>query len=292
MKSMTGFGRGIMADDAGNRLTIEISAVNSRKQVDIRLTLPRELAFMEVELRQFVQQRLSRGSVHIVVSYQLAGDNGALGIRISTAAVLEAARVLGNLAKESGLAAPTLADVLALPGIVEDDGIRRYEVLESLLAPTLDTAIAALQQARVEEGVRLKADLLQRGVQMKALLERIIGREHEALVQFKERLRQRVALLGLEVTADDERLAKEMVFYADKSDISEETVRLQSHLVKYEQLLNSPEDTGRELDFLGQEMNREITTLSSKTADLCISTDAMALKVEISKVREQFMNIE
>ena len=102
----------------------------------------------------------------------------------------------------------------------------------------------------------------------------------------------RIATLGIELQTDDERLAKELAFYVEKADITEETVRLQSHLVQYEQLLDSDDDPGRNLDFLGQEMNREANTLSAKTADMDIAGYALSLKTELNRIREQIMNIE
>jgi uncharacterized protein (TIGR00255 family) len=124
------------------------------------------------------------------------------------------------------------------------------------------------------------------------LVEKIAAREDEALQQQKKRLQERIAALGVELTLDDERLCKEMAFYAEKADITEEVVRLRSHLVQYEELLHSEEDPGRNLDFLGQEMNREVNTLGAKTADLTISNLGLALKGEIARIREQVMNVE
>ena len=292
MKSMTGYGRGVAERD-GASLAVEISAVNSRKQVDMRFSIPRELGMLEPVLRQRIQQKLSRGSLYVVVSYQLSPEQVASGGRINIPVAQAVANELRELAKTAGLNPPTLAEVLAVPGVLNQDRDALYEPLRELVEPALEQALETLSAARVEEGARLREDLEARGRQMQGLLEKIIAREPEALVQFKERLRARLEELGGDqVTVDEERLARELVFYADKADIAEEMVRLKSHFTKYFQLLASDGDPGRELDFLGQEMNREITTLSSKTTDLCIAEDALALKIEISKVREQVMNIE
>jgi uncharacterized protein (TIGR00255 family) len=108
----------------------------------------------------------------------------------------------------------------------------------------------------------------------------------------RQRLRDRIAALGVELTLDDERLTKELTFYAERADITEEIVRLQSHLVQYEELLNSDDAPGRNLDFLSQEMSREANTLSAKTADLAITNDVLVIKAELGRIREQIMNIE
>ena len=131
-----------------------------------------------------------------------------------------------------------------------------------------------------------------RGRTIYTLVEEIAAAEEEIQTAFKERLRQRLADLGLEIDADDERFNRELCYYVDKADITEEVVRLRSHLQKYFQLLESDGDPGRELDFLSQEMSREMNTLSAKTIDLAVSGKAMTMKIELSKIREQIMNIE
>lgn len=291
MKSMTGYGRGSRECAAG-QVTVDISAVNSRKQVDLRFAIPREFGIMEPGLRRIVQSRLSRGSLYIAVSCRLAEDGAAGNAGINLAAAGEAYRTLAKLAEQYALNPPGLPEILRVPGVLDDSQDSRYDALKALVEPALSEALDALDASRTQEGERLKADLEARRQRIAAGLAAIEAREPQAMAELAERLRARLAALGMEVAADDERLAKEMVFYADRADIAEELVRLKSHIVKFSELLESGEDCGRELDFLGQEMNREITTLSAKTADLTISGEAMALKVEISKVREQIMNIE
>ncbi len=290
MKSMTGYGRGTAAA-GGCSLTVEISAVNSRKQVDMRFSLPRELAMLEPVLRQGIQARLSRGSLYVAVAYQLAEQGGGAG-RVNQALALAVAKELKELAEAAALPEVRVSDVLAVPGVLDTSAAGVYEPLKALAEPALAQALDALLEARQAEGLRLKEDLAAHGEAVRAHLEAIAAREPEAQREFKARLMARLAELGAPIAPDDERLAKELCFYADKSDINEETVRLRSHLVKYFELLESDGDPGRELDFLGQEMNREVNTLSAKTSDLSISGEALAMKIELSKIREQIMNIE
>ena len=292
MQSMTGYGRGSASGEWG-AMTVEITAVNSRKQVDLRCSLPREAAFLEQFIRRRVQSALSRGSLSVAVVCHPDEERVARMPRANGAAFEAAAQELRRLAAQARLEnPPTVGDVLAVPGVLtlsqEDDG---REAQAKLLAQALDQALAALQEARREEGIRLKEDLVRRGRLMSQRLEAIVARGDEALRQLQGRLRTRLQELGAQIADNDDRLAKELVFFAEKADITEEVVRLKSHLVKYFQLLEEKEP-GRELDFLGQEMNREVTTLSSKTADLVIAEEALALKIELSKVREQVMNIE
>ncbi len=291
MQSMTGFGRGVATGDCGT-LTVEISAVNSRRQVDLRCSIPKELSSWEQQIRQAVQQVFSRGSLYLAISYQLKPEFMAQASHIDAEVFTAVAKELTALAKSSGIVHhPLVGDVLQVPGVLANSQKDAQEALQALLEPALNTAIGAIRAYRLEEGVHLKADLMARGETIRALLANIEGRGKEALIQLQERLRARLAELGAVMAADDERLAKELVFFAEKADITEEVVRLKTHLTKYFQLMEE-RFPGRELEFLGQEMNREITTLSSKTADLCISQDALALKVELSKIREQIMNIE
>ncbi len=292
MRSMTGYGRGT-CEAEGNLVCVELFAVNSRKQVEMRFAIPRELGMLEPQLRQQVQQRLSRGSLNVAVTYQLNPKSNSELASIDLDAACRAVEMLREIGRRSGLSSePAITDVLQIPGVLISNDSSPYEPLLKLAETALARALDELDAMRLKEGLALQQDLLQRGRIMAKLLEQIIARADEALRQQKIRLRERIAKLDMELSLDDERLARELVFYAERADITEETVRLQSHLEQYQELLNSHDDPGRNLDFLGQEMNRETNTLSAKTADLEISALALALKTELGRVREQIMNIE
>ena len=291
MKSMTGYGRAT-AEANGNQATVEVSAVNSRKQVDMRFTLPRELNALEPMLRQSIQQQLSRGSLNVVVSYKLNEENRHLQAAVDMPAALAAAKMLTELARRAGLQPPTVQDIISFPGVISENMSSTLAPLQNLVQQALDAALTDLSAMRDKEGAALREDLLARGRTIAALVERIAARGDDALVLQRQRLRDRIAALGVELTLDDERLTKELTFYAERADITEEIVRLQSHLAQYEELLNSDSTPGRNLDFLGQEMSREANTLSAKTADLAITNDVLAIKAELARIREQIMNIE
>lgn len=289
---MTGYGRG-QADNAGDSATVEISAVNSRKQVEIRFSIPRELGMLEPQLRQQIQQRLSRGSLYVAVTFQLGNAAAAQHAAIDTAAALRAIQVLREIKRSAGLLAdPVFSDILAFPGVLNVGESSRYEPVKALVSEALARALEQLEETRCREGEALQRDLLQRGEVLRRALQAIQARGPEALQQQKERLRERLAALGLELNLEDERLLKELILYTERADITEELVRLQSHLQQYDALLHSHDDPGRQLDFLGQEMNREINTLAAKTADLQIAQEALLLKTEMGRIREQVMNIE
>ncbi len=291
MKSMTGYGRAT-AEAKGNQATVEVSAVNSRKQVDMRFTLPRELNALEPTLRQRIQRQLSRGSLTIAVSYQLSDQNRQLNAAIDLPAAKAAATLLKELATQAGLQPPTVQDIIAFPGVLTENMSSPLEPVRELVLQALDAALTDLSAMRDKEGAALREDLLARGRTIAALVERIAARGDDALALQRQRLRDRIAALGVELTMDDERLTKELTFYAERADITEEIVRLQSHLAQFEELLNSDSTPGRNLDFLGQEMSREANTLSAKTADLAITNDVLAIKSELGRIREQIMNIE
>ncbi|MGI6354672.1 MAG: YicC family protein [Lentisphaerae bacterium] len=291
MKSMTGYGRAT-AEANGNQATVEVSAVNSRKLVDMRFTMPRELNALEPMLRQTIQQHFSRGSLNIVVSYKLSEENRRLQAAIDMPAAQAAAKMLTELAQQTGLQPPTIQDIISFPGVISENMSSSLEPLKELVAQALEAALADLSAMREKEGAALREDLLARGKTIAALVEKIAARGDDALVLQRQRLRDRIAALGVELTLDDERLTKELTFYAERADITEEIVRLQSHLVQYEELLNSDDAPGRNLDFLSQEMSREANTLSAKTADLAITNDVLVIKAELGRIREQIMNIE
>lgn len=291
MKSMTGYGRAT-AEANGNQVTVEVSAVNSRKLVDMRFTMPRELNALEPMLRQSIQQHFSRGSLNIVVSYKLSEENRRLQAVIDLSAAQAAAKMLTELAQQTGLQPPTVQDIIAFPGVISENVSSSLEPLKELVVQALEAALADLSAMREKEGAALREDLLARGKTIAALVEQIAARGDDALVLQRQRLRDRIAALGVELTLDDERLTKELTFYAERADITEEIVRLQSHLVQYEELLNSDDAPGRNLDFLSQEMSREANTLSAKTADLAITNDVLVIKAELGRIREQIMNIE
>ena len=289
MKSMTGYGRGC-ASRGTQQMTVEISAVNSRKNLDMRFSIPRDAGMIEPQLRQRIQSRLTRGSIQVILNFR--DENPEIPCTVKRDVALAVARELQTLAELTGTQPPTIHDILSMPGVVESSRSGENDQLRELALEALELALDSLEEFRLAEGARLKGDLISRGSLIRDCVEEIAAAEDEVLAAFKERLRQRLTALGAEIQEDDERFAKELCYYADKADITEEVVRLKSHLLKYFQLLESEGDPGRELDFLSQEMSREMNTLSAKTVDLSVSQKAMVMKIELSKIREQIMNIE
>lgn len=291
MKSMTGFGRGT-AGNASFQVTVEISAVNSRKQLEMRVSLPVELVSLDAEIRSIVQKRLARGMLNVTVSLKAISGAGQACLSIDFEYAATVCRQLREFAQNNALPSPTLQDVLMVPGVLSKNAQASIDEAKPLLLNALDEALNALETMRTREGDALRTDLLARGERMLSLVSRIEEQEKGAPLAMKERLLERIQALDVEIQADDERLAREVAFLVDKADITEEIVRLKSHLSQYRQFMDETSEVGRNLDFLCQELNREANTLASKCSETAISDLALELKVELSKVREQILNVE
>lgn len=290
---MTGYGRGECAQD-GFKITVELSSVN-RKQAEVSVTLPRELELLEPQLRDVIHRHVARGRVNARVSLHAA--EGKLSVRKHINAALakdytaEFAR-LAKLLKLSGEV--TLDQVLRAPGVFQtDEELAGTEDLWPAVEKALNHALAALVKMREREGAHLVKDLAARTSLMRSAVDKIQKQAPTTAANYRQNLLERITSAGIEnIAPDDERLLKEIVLFADRSDISEELTRLQSHFQQFEDCRKSKEPVGRTLDFLAQEMNREINTIGSKANDAVISREVVTLKAELEKFREQAMNVE
>jgi len=290
---MTGFGRAEVS--AGPiAITVEARSLNHR-HLDVTFRLPRALAGLEMDARRVVQARLERG--HVEIAVQLSPAAGASGQQVSVDQAL-AAEYLA-LARQLGAAIGvygevTLAWVLERPGVVR---------LEEADAPTPDTAWPVLSDAlsraldelvaqRAAEGQTLAAELQGLTTELRAQVDLVEARVPSAVTRREERLRERIrALLG-EASIDEGRILGEVAIWADKTDVREELTRLRAHLEQFASVLDKGGAVGRPLDFLIQELNREVNTIASKADDLEVSQAALAAKGLIEKMREQVQNLE
>ncbi len=291
MKSMTGYGRGVSTLEDGTQVTVEISAVNSRKQAEIRLNLPKELYGLDPEIRTQIAKSLLRGTLNVSIAYKLSPTVLAERVPIDDEMARAVCERLRRFALANGLPAPTIHDVLMVPGVIQVSDTTTF-ILKPLIKEALDSALKELDAMRIREGEMLKVDLLSHAKEMETLTDKVIASEHDALIRYRDKLVERIAKLAVDVPVDEERIAREVAFYADKSDINEETVRLKSHLSQFINLLDTDKDVGRNLDFLCQEMTRETSTLDAKTTDTQLADMALTLKIELSKIKEQIMNVE
>lgn len=293
MNSMTGYGRG-QAVRGGYQVTVEVSSVN-RRQSEWVVNLPRELEPWETRVREALNRRLARGRVTVRVSLHATDETWRRRVHLNRPLARAYAAELTELARTLGLAGPpTLDALLRLPGVVQiEEAEADAAVLSPLLERALDQALTALQRSRAAEGAHLARDLAARVRTLRRLVAAIRRRAPRVLAAYRRQLLARIRAAGLaHVRADDERVVREVVLYADRSDISEELARLESHFAQFDQAARAPEPVGRLLDFLAQEMGREINTLGAKAGDAVISQAVVRLKTELEKFREQAQNVE
>ena len=293
MKSMTGYGRGECAQN-GFKITVELSSVN-RKQSEISINLPRELEVLEAQVRDEINKCISRGRLSVRISMHSAGNNSANKLRINAPLAKSYAKEFASLAKALKLSETVTLDLLLRsPGVLQADAdIGDAEDFWPAVNKALQTALASLLKMRSREGAHLAKDLRTRMNTIQKAFAEIQKQAPEVQKRYRDQLIQRVKNAGLEVPAlDDDRLIKEVVYFADRSDISEELTRLESHFQQFEDCLKSAEPVGRTLDFLAQEMNREVNTIGSKANNALISREVVVLKAELEKFREQVQNVE
>ncbi|MGH7992375.1 MAG: YicC/YloC family endoribonuclease [Limisphaerales bacterium] len=293
MKSMTGYGRGGYAQN-GFKISVELSAVN-RRQSEISLNLPRELEMLEAPIRDAINARIARGRVMARVSVHAGGDKLSARMHINLPLARAYTTELNRLARQLKLAGQvTLDQLIRAPGVLQtDEELVEAEKIWPILEKALKQALAALVKMREREGDHLAQDLARRIAVMRKAVGTIQKQAPLTAENYRQQLVERIKSAGLESPApDDERLLKEIVLFADRSDISEELTRLQSHFQQFEDCRKSKEPVGRTLDFLAQEMNREVNTIGSKANDAAISREVVTLKAELEKFREQAQNVE
>ena len=293
MKSMTGYGRGGCAQ-SGFKITVELSAVN-RRQSEISLNLPRELEMLEAPIRDAINAKIARGRVVARVSVHAGGDKLSARMHINLPLARAYTTELNRLARQLKLAGEvTLDQLVRAPGVLQtDEELVEAEKIWPVLERALKQGLAALVKMREREGEHLAKDLAGRIAVMRQAVRTIQKQAPLTAENYRRQLVERIKAAGLESPApDDERLLKEVVLFADRSDISEELTRLQSHFQQFEDCRKSREPVGRTLDFLAQEMNREVNTIGSKANDAVISREVVTLKAELEKFREQAQNVE
>ena len=290
MRSMTGYGRGRAASDEC-KIVVELQALNKR-QTEIILSLPEAFSSLETEVRAAIDKKIHRGRINANVSAQFVRCEVAPNLNRPLAkAYLEA---FTAVQKELGLEGEISIDtLLRAPGVLD---VPEQRQLKSVTRQAVFTAVeAALQQLinmRAKEGAHLFRDLTRHVKTLRANLEKVRKLQPRATERMRNSLRDRVKAHGLDVPIDDDRLAKEIAFFAERSDFSEEVSRLESHLTQFLGTAESDESIGRTLEFLCQEMGRELNTLSAKANDAEISQLVVHSKAELEKIREQVSNVE
>lgn len=293
MRSMTGYGRGECVQ-AGFKITTELSSVN-RRQGEVAVTLPRELEVLEAQVRDVVNRSIARGRLTARVSLHAPTGQTFARMHLNAPLARAYARELGKLAQQLGLPGTvTLDHLVRAPGVFQtEEEIAEAEAFWPAVKRALEEALGALVKMREREGAHLARDLAARVAAMRKSVARVHKQAPRVQKRYREQLVERIHAAGLERPRfDDERLLKEVVLFADRSDISEELTRMQSHFQQFDDCVKSREPVGRTLDFLAQEMNREVNTIGSKASDALIAREVVNLKAELEKFREQAQNVE
>jgi uncharacterized protein (TIGR00255 family) len=288
---MTGYGRGQSAQN-GSKFSVELNSVN-RKQSDVVVTFPRELAELEPRVRDVINAEVARGRLNVVIAAHYSAASGQ-SVALDTNLARTYFRAMVELQKELNAAGEiSIETVLRAPGVLRvpeeqlpvDDAWPPIEV-------ALKEALADLVKMREREGKHLAKDLIHRLKTVRGCVRKIRLLQPGVLKRHRQSLHERIQKAGLELPIDDERLVKEVVFFADKSDISEELTRLESHFAQFAHHLRKNEPVGRTLEFMCQELGREFNTLGAKANDVEISQLVVTCKAEMEKIREQIQNIE
>jgi uncharacterized protein (TIGR00255 family) len=297
IKSMTGFAS-LTRDDDVATIAVTIRSVNHR-HLDLQLRLPPALAAIETRLRALVPQHVARGRVEVMVNVQQRRVP-AVEVELNEpflqalGAALERARAQGYI---QGVMTPgdllRFPQALAIRDRTDDDAAgEQLARIGSRVEDAVAAALAELDAMRAREGVFLRTELDARRQQLGELFERVAARAEDALDALRSRLAERVRELRAEALADEAQVAQEIARFVGRSDITEEVVRFRGHLEHWQALSDAPEPCGRKLDFLLQEMNREVNTAGSKAEGPAVSELIVTLKAELEKMREQVQNVE
>lgn len=292
VRSMTGFGRGT-CNENGKEFTVEIKSVNHR-YIDFYIKLPRQIAYLEERVREVVSKSIFRGKVDIFISFEDRSEDSKsvmLDEALAGAYIQAIEKLKGKYGLKDDLSVSLISrfpDVLKIEKTEDDE-----EQLWSILNRALETAVVSLIQMREKEGNELRSSLLQKADYMESIISQITNRSPVVVIEYKQKLENRIKDLLNQQTVDENRLAMEVAIFADRCSIDEELVRLGSHLSQLRDILSiKRQPVGRKLDFLVQEINREINTIGSKSNDIMITKNVLELKSETEKIREQIQNME
>jgi uncharacterized protein (TIGR00255 family) len=292
MKSMTGFGRGA-ATGENFSVAVDIKTVNNRF-LDIHLRLGAELSSLEATIKRRIGTRLSRGRVDASITFERTGEVSYELNRPLIAGFISALRAMQQEFALSG--EPDINVLARLPGAMQPvrDGIG--EEMIAGVEQAVDEALDELEAMRAREGEALTTEMRGRLDEIARHVPVIEGAANGLVDAYRARLQKRIAELlardGQSIEVDQGRLSQEIAYLADRSDISEEIARLRSHLTQFRETLDSEGETGKRLDFLLQELNREANTVLSKSTDMEIKEAGLAIKAEVEKLREQVQNVE
>ena len=290
--SMTGFGRG-QSKSNGLVITVEIRSVNSR-YCEVSARLPRQLAEYENNIQNLVKQSITRGRVNIQFQIESAEELGS-SVQVDNSTVKAYVQLLNKIKDIADINEPvTLAHLLTFPDLIKslDESTEADEALWETVKDAVGNGLDNLKKMRLQEGDALKKDLEQRVHIIEDRLKKVEQRAPERVEESRAKLLDRLQEIFEDDRIDRDRIELEITLLADRLDVTEECVRLHSHLQLFREALNSPDPVGRKLNFITQEINREINTIGSKANDKRVAHIVVEMKEELEKIREQIQNIE
>lgn len=290
IKSMTGYGKGTSSSTLGE-ISIEIKTVNHRFR-DISTRLPMGLSSFEGTIKKSMESVVSRGKIDAFIGFESAGEEKIFEVNLPIAKGYHLA--LTKLQKELDLKGDlNISQVASVRDVIKARDLEVDQaLLEELILTALKKALTSLDEMRKTEGDSLSIDIKSRLSVIRDISKRVEAKQPELVDHYMTRLKKRINELTGETNLEETRVIQEVAIMAEKSDVTEETVRLDSHIKQFEELLNIEGPVGRKLDFLIQEMNREVNTIGSKSGDSELSRCVVDMKAEIERIREQVQNVE
>ncbi len=292
MKSMTGYGRGAEQNE-NSAVAVELKTVNNRF-LDINLRLPNELQPFEADIKRIITNRLSRGRVDVNLQFESAAAVNYELNRPMIAGYLDALRRIQKEFEVHG--EPDLNVIARLPNALQAKAQELGDETKTIIEKALNNALDELEKMREAEGESLYNELEMRLSGIEKGLPTIENEAENVAEEYRERLTKKInemlAKTDAEIELDEARLAQEVAYLANRSDITEEITRLKSHIEQFRQIMNEENEVGKRLDFLTQELNREANTIASKTQNITVKEASLTIKSEIEKIREQVQNVE
>jgi uncharacterized protein (TIGR00255 family) len=292
IRSMTGFGRGESSSN-GFQVTVELKTLNSR-YLDISIRLPKSIQPYEFDIKEIIQEKLSRGKVHFIVNVEKTKDVGP-DITYNSDLVKAYSRMLEQMKSVANIQEPLqMRDLLQFEEIFEnqEEDEEHIKTIWNCTKSALNNALDHLNIMRTQEGEELKKDLYTQITDISEMLKTVEGLSHKRAPEIREKLQTRIKTMVVDETIDPERMEMEIALLVDKMDINEEIIRLQSHLKFFQEALDNNEPVGRRLNFLCQEINRELNTIGAKANDSTIAHHIVLGKEKLEQIREQVQNIE
>lgn len=290
LNSMTGFGKSVLKNN-GFSVETEIKSVNSR-YLDVSLRLPRAFYQYEFDFREQVKKKIARGKLYISVSAKNDGIDDSLG-QLNEVALKTTVAALQKIREVSGVKDEIKLDhLLNFSEIFMENSEDSQEDQYKLISESIDSALNSLEEMRGKEGTELGIDLTKRLESIEQSISSIEELSRNSIEDYFEKLKERAIQLSSDLIDNQDRLIQELALLSEKYDVTEECVRLRSHIKLFKESMEINEPSGRKLNFISQEMNREANTINSKTVSTQISAHGISIKEELEKIREQLQNIE